>query len=134
MFLQHLIKILLLPLVFMLFLAPYTSADLADEKPAGNPGRLITSINDHWKFHQGPQGTKDHSIVNFNDSSWKRISLPHTWNVKDGTDGGNNYVKGDGWYRIELQIPKTAKGKTLYLQFAAANKEAEVFVNGKAVP
>jgi beta-galactosidase len=133
-FLQHFKKIFLLPFVLMLFLAPYASADLADEETVGNPGRLIKNINDHWKFHQGPQGTKDHfSIVNFNDSSWEQVSLPHTWNAEDGTDGGNNYYRGDGWYRKELHIPESAKGKALFLQFGAANKEAEVYVNGKAV-
>ncbi len=102
-----------------------------------NTGRIVENINEDWTFYKGAQSADENfSESNFNDSSWQQISLPHTWNVEDGIDGGENYegyYQGDGWYRKELTIPNSYKDKELFLQFEAANKEAEVFVNGKSV-
>lgn len=28
-----------------------------------------------------------------NSPAWEDISLPHTYNAEDGTDGGNNYYR-----------------------------------------
>ena len=99
-----------------------------------NTGRMVENVDENWTFHKGAQGVNENfSAVKFNDSGWEKISLPHTWNVEDGSDGGNNYYRGDGWYRKVLNIPKNFKNRSLFLQFGAANKEAEVFVNGKSV-
>lgn len=97
-------------------------------------GRIVENIDDNWSFHKGDQGTKENfGVVKFNDNGWDKVSLPHTWNAEDGADGGNDYYKGDGWYRKVLNVPERYKGKALFLQFGAANKEAEVFINGKSV-
>lgn len=98
-----------------------------------NTGRIVENIDNDWTFYRGAQGVEENfSAINFNDSSWQKISLPHTWNAEDGSGIAKNY-EGDGWYRKQLDIPETYKGKKLFLQFGAANKEAEVFVNGKSV-
>ena len=41
--------------------------------------------NDSWLF------TKDKTL---SVTDWEAISLPHTWNAKDGQDGGNDYYRG----------------------------------------
>jgi beta-galactosidase len=111
-------KLVLLIAVFTICLVPCASANQE------NPGRLVINLNENWEFHKGPQGVKE---------NWEAINLPHTWNAKDGTDGGNNYYRGDSWYQKEIIIPKGYQGRSLYIQFGAANKEAEVFVNGKSI-
>jgi beta-galactosidase len=104
-----------------------------DSKERINTGRIIENIDNDWTFYKGAQGAEvNFSANNFNDSSWQKISLPHTWNAEDGSGIAKNY-QGDGWYRKELNIPVSYKGKKIFLQFEAANKEAEVFVNGKSV-
>ncbi|MDP4106166.1 MAG: glycoside hydrolase family 2 TIM barrel-domain containing protein [Bacillota bacterium] len=112
-------KVILFLLFFLICLTPKANAENHNDEF----GRLIISLNDNWRFHKGPQGDKE---------NWKVVHLPHTWNAKDGTDGGNNYYRGDSWYQKEINIPKNYQGKSLYLQLAAANKEAEVFINGKS--
>jgi beta-galactosidase len=92
---------------------------------------LIINLNEDWKFYKGPRGVA--GIFSKQNTNWVTVSLPHTWNAKDGTDGGNNYYRGDCWYQKEINIPKSYQGKSLYLQFGAANKEAEVFINGKSI-
>jgi hypothetical protein len=43
----------------------------------------------------------------------KRVNLPHTWNLADGADGGDNYYRGPGWYRLRLPIDCEAQGPAL---------------------
>ncbi|WHY01694.1 sugar-binding domain-containing protein [Neobacillus sp. DY30] len=98
-----------------------------------NTGRTVENIDEDWTFYKGAQSAEENfSATNFNDGSWEQISLPHTWNAEDGIDLGG-YYQGDGWYRKEITIPNSYEGKKLFLQFGAANKEAEVFVNGESL-
>jgi beta-galactosidase len=129
-------KSVLFTLVLMLLCSlalPSAGAKQGEQSQFKDAGRIVENIDSNWTFHKGAQGTDENfSAVHFNDSSWEKISLPHTWNAEDGIDLGE-YYQGDGWYRKELTIPTSYKGKKLFLQFEAANKEAEVFVNGKSV-
>ena len=88
----------------------------------------VININAAWKFiKSNPAGAEQAS---FNDASWESIALPHTWNAIDGQDGGNNYYRGIGWYRKQINIPATYAGKIVYLKIGAANITATVYVNG----
>ena len=58
------------------------------------------------------------------------MKLPHTWNAKDGEDGGDNYVRMGCWYRRGLEVTPEMMGKELVLRFEGANREADVYVNG----
>ena len=37
------------------------------------------------------------------------VALPHTWNNLDGQDGGNDYWRGIGTYKIDLPDPTPGK-------------------------
>jgi beta-galactosidase len=134
---NYLIKLFLSSLIFLQIFPPLASAgfaELASKNKEVKSGRAVINIDSHWKFHRGAQSTGEHfSALTYNDSSWERVSLPHTWNAVDGTDGGNDYYRGDGWYRKALTIPEGFRGKAVFLKFEAANKQAEVFVNGKSI-
>ena len=47
----------------------------------------------------------------FDDRKWARVTVPHTWNAKDGQDGGGDYYRGVGWYRRAVTIPKSEAGR-----------------------
>lgn len=68
-------------------------------------------------------------------SKWGRVDsivkLPHTWNAFDGQDGGNNYFRGKGVYKMEL--PNPTKGKKQFVEFQGANHIATVYCNGEKV-
>src|ERR1700753_2297307 len=52
-----------------------------------NPREEQTIVSG-WKFHLGDvDGAEAES---FDDSGWTPVELPHTWNARDGQDGGNN--------------------------------------------
>ena len=57
------------------------------------------------------------------------VTLPHTWNNLDGQDGGSDYWRGHGIYK--LQLPAPTAGKRQYIQFDGANHVATVSCNGK---
>ena len=59
------------------------------------------------------------------------VTLPHTWNAKDGTDGGNDYYRGRCWYVKKFAAPALADGEQLWIELRGAAMTAEVFLNGQ---
>ena len=57
------------------------------------------------------------------------VALPHTWNAFDGQDGGADYWRGIGTYKIDLPAP--TKGKKQYIEIQGANHVATVYCNGR---
>ncbi len=57
------------------------------------------------------------------------VALPHTWNAFDGQDGGNDYWRGIGTYKIDL--PNPTAGKKQYIELQGANHVATVYCNGR---
>ena len=86
--------------------------------------RTVTCINQDWKFIR-----EDLEPGQVNTAEGDSISLPHTWNAKDGQDGGNDYYRGACWYvkEIEDMIPDQEE---IWLEFGAAAMSADVYVNG----
>ena len=104
----------------LLFLAGMLSFSQAKE---------VVNINEGWNFIKSdPVGAE---LIDFNDSWWSPVVLPHTWNALDGQDGGNDYYRGVGWYRKQIDIPAVYSGKFVYLKIGAANITTTVYVNEK---
>ena len=61
--------------------------------------------------------------------AWTTVSLPHTWNALDGQDGGDDYYRGIGTYRIQLPTP--TPGMRQYIEINGANHAATVWCNGR---
>lgn len=61
--------------------------------------------------------------------SYSQVALPHTWNALDGQDGGNDYWRGIGTYKIAL--PNPTAGKKQYIEIKGANHVATVYCNGR---
>lgn len=59
------------------------------------------------------------------------VTLPHTWNAKDGTDGGNDYFRGTCTYTKEFAAPAHAEGEEVWLEFEGAAMTAVVTLNGR---
>jgi len=85
--------------------------------------------NDGWLF------TKDAKLVSgahgaLNVSAWETVDLPHTWNAKDGQDGGNDYYRGTCYYTKKLALADCKDAEQVYIEFDGANSSADVYVNG----
>ncbi len=108
--------------------------------PSGND-----FINDPAKRHKRPKGNPggDFPFVqaDFDDSSWKRVDLPHDWAIQGPFQTGANSEVGGGmgrlpvngvaWYRKSLEIPASDAGKSIFLDVDGAMSYAMVWLNGK---
>ena len=81
-----------------------------------------------WRFiRQDVTGAQN---SNYNDSAWSVINLPHTWNNLDGEDGGNNYYRGIGWYRVHCAVDGSYTNRHFFLKFDGAFSVTDVYLNG----
>lgn len=87
--------------------------------------RKILDCNGNWLFY------KDVQDVNAPRNGGERVCLPHTWNAKDGQDGGNDYFRGSCLYVKEIARTQLPDGEEYYLEIDGANSSARVYVNGK---
>ena len=94
------------------------------------------AADSNWKFLLGdPTGAETQS---FNDSSWRKVDLPHDWSIEGVPDeknpmgsGGGFFPAGVGWYRKTFVAPPDWKGKTVSIEFEGVAATATVFLNGK---
>ena len=90
--------------------------------PTNNRADILLDVG--WRFiRQDVSGTQN---VGFDDSAWSVLNLPHTWNNLDGQDGGNNYYRGIGWYRIHYTVDNSYAGRRFFLKFDGAFLVADV--------
>ena len=61
------------------------------------------------------------------------VSMPHTWNGKDGQDGGNDYYRGTCKYDCKVKKPEFSAQERVYLQFHGVNASATVIFNSQIV-
>ncbi len=89
--------------------------------------RQTTPLVDQWRFTLGDPSNA--ALPTFNDANWAPVELPHTWNAKDGQDGGGDYHRGPGWYRRSITLP--SDNRRSFLHFGAANSVARVYLDGE---
>ncbi|MBR5597990.1 MAG: glycoside hydrolase family 2 protein [Lachnospiraceae bacterium] len=85
--------------------------------------------NEGWLFTKEVSWVQDNKVV-LNEEAWEKVNVPHTWNGKDGQDGGNDYYRGTCYYTKKLNKELVADGEDVYLEFEGANSSADVYVNG----
>lgn len=88
-----------------------------------------TSWNDNWYFTKEAALVTDHRPAAGREG-WEPVTLPHTWNGKDGQDGGNDYYRGICYYTRKLDKSLCEDAQEVYLEFEGANSSADVYVNG----
>lgn len=100
-----------------------------------------TLFNFGWKFKLG--NTENAQSMNFDDSNWRSIDLPHDFQfempwVEGDKNDKNNMGRGfkemgEGWYRKSFTLPASLKGKRVSLDFGGIIFYGDVYVNGKKV-
>ncbi len=84
--------------------------------------RKVQNFNDQWLFLK-----KDEVYASLPQEG-ENITLPHSWNAKDGQDGGNDYYRGTCAYVKEFTRPKGEEKNIL--EFDGVFHTAEVYLNG----
>lgn len=103
---------------------------------ADGQGRLSRLFNFGWKFHAGD--LKDAYSVNYDDSSWRVLDLPHDFQIEQPWDKGAGGARGfkamgTGWYRKTFKADPKWKGKRVLLDFEGIMLIGDVWVNGQKV-
>jgi beta-galactosidase len=98
--------------------------------------RTVVILADGWRFKQA-DGLSGVEAPEFDDATWSKISVPHTWN-RIGNAGmerapETNSVQGAGWYRLWFAAPATARGRRSFLEFDGVSEVADVWLNGRHV-
>lgn len=119
-------------------------------------GRERLSLDDGWLFHEGdiafpPILTFDQAYdnakagnatgaaaVDFDDSAWAAVELPHDFALEQPYDPAQNRAqgyrkRGVGWYRRTLRLDPADRGRHLELRFDGVASGATVWVNGNLV-
>lgn len=117
--------------------------------------REVKVLDVNWKFQKG--NFEEAYKVNFNDSKWQTVTIPHDWAIygpfdkkvdiqhvaieqngekiateKTGRTGALPHI-GTAWYRNTFTLPKESKGKKVILLFEGAMSEPQVYLNGQKV-
>ena len=114
------------------------------------------SLDADWLFHLGDlpfPAIKGHgasymaakagvargaAAVDFDDSEWRKLSVPHDWAMEHDVDPSENVAqgyrtRGYGWYRKKFLLDSADRGKNIELQFEGIASHATVWVNGQIV-
>ncbi|MEM7799948.1 MAG: sugar-binding domain-containing protein [Chloroflexota bacterium] len=98
----------------------------------------MTSIdfNFNWRFALG-----DHDsayLPDFDDSSWRRLRLPHDWSIEfpfdqENGDGATGYLPGGiGWYRKRFEL-RGDPDQQIFVLFDGVYNNCEIWCNGALV-
>jgi beta-galactosidase len=113
--------------------------------PAGNRLQPAGGVPGTGAKRLQPVAPKDgagvfpESTVEFNDSDWRKLNLPHDWGIEGPFkqeypgDTGKLPWWGIGWYRKHLEVPASDQGRKIYLDVDGAMSHAKVWLNGQLV-
>lgn len=89
-----------------------------------------------WEFQMGDPGQMPADA-----SGWTRIEVPHSWNrvgtYQPGSPAAQSFhravdqTQGVGWYRVTLPDHLLTDRQRLWLEFGAASRTAEIWLNGR---
>jgi beta-galactosidase len=86
-----------------------------------------------------PTGAYEHaSDPGYDDSSWRRVDLPHDWSIErdptpeGGTNSGTGFLQGGlGWYRKTFTLPPSMAGHQISAEFDGVYMDSVIYVNGQ---
>lgn len=79
----------------------------------------------YTELDQSDAGLKQHwENFDFNDSDWKTMQIPGSWEDKEGS------FDGSVWFRKEIQLNKSQAGKAAFLNLGRIKDADVTYVNG----
>ena len=90
------------------------------------------NFNSNWKVLIGD--TNGAEAPDFNDITWKNVTLPYAWNEDDAFRKDIRELRtGIAWYRKKFRLPYKAKGQKVFLEFEGIRQAGDLYVNGKHI-
>ncbi|WP_168432989.1 glycoside hydrolase family 2 protein [Pontiella sulfatireligans] len=115
--------------VFVLLLLAFAGSAVAEK----------LNFNPDWRFIK--EDVAGAEATGFDDSGWKQISAPHTYNDVDtfddwspaGHKGEMDQWGGKTWYRKHFTVPAEWRDKVVIIEFEAVRQIADAYCNGVKV-
>ena len=118
--------------------APASAAHVTIRTPAGQltdaSTRQKINFNRDWRFVRSDVTGAQAS--GFDDSKWDPVALPHDFDAPydvGGSNGGQSFYVGLGWYRKHFTVPSSWSGQRVELEFEGAFSVTDVWVNGTSI-
>jgi beta-galactosidase len=90
------------------------------------------NFNSEWKLYVGD--TVGAENPNFDDSSWKDVTVPHAWNEDDAFQKDiHDLSTGLAWYRKHFRLPPDSANKKIFLEFEGIRQAGDFYLNGKLI-
>lgn len=104
------------------------------DQPAASVRQRI-DFGPNWTFHLGD--VENAESPEFDDSSWRKLSVPHDWSIEGefsqdnpSTPGGGALPGGIGWYRKTFSLSAADSGKVAFIDFDGVYMNSDVWING----
>jgi beta-galactosidase len=97
--------------------------------------KQVLNFNRDWKFAKGERAGAQ--AIDFNDSSWQPVRVPHDWAISGPFDPNQDGYAGKlpwwgvGWYRKTFTLDKADTGRRVYFDFDGVMAFPKVYVNGQ---
>jgi beta-galactosidase len=115
--------------LFLMALATINAQKLQEQ------ARITMNFDNDWRFFKGDAAGAENP--SFDDSSWRKLAVPHDWSIEGPYDkdnptsrGGGYLPAGIGWYRKSFSIEKADPGKKYYIEFDGVMANSDVWING----
>src|SRR3954465_695167 len=97
--------------------------------------RIIKSFDADWRFFKGDAVGAE--VSGFDDSSWRKLDVPHDWSIegpfdpKNPTGGAGGFLPaGVGWYRKHFTLTPAYKDRRVSIEFDGVMANSDVWING----
>jgi len=97
--------------------------------------RKILNFDNDWRFLKNDASGADKPL--FDDSSWRKLNVPHDWSIEGPYDkanatsrGGGYLPAGIGWYRKSFTVNEADAKKKFFIEFDGVMANSEVWING----
>lgn len=107
---------------------------------AAPPETRSIPLTNGWLFDF--PGNNAEAVPADSATGWQAVSVPHSWNrvgqyeAQTGVTPAQHSIdkkQGVGWYRLDLKSPNLPDGRRAFLEFDAASRMAQVWLNGQEV-
>ncbi|RYX83870.1 9-O-acetylesterase [bacterium] len=106
----------------------FKAATLKTEQIFNTPKAEIMAQQNTWFADHDPGSKADWQNAEFDDSSWKTMTLPASWE-----NAGMPDFDGITWFRKTVEIPAAWAGKDLTLSLGSIDDSDTTFFNGEQI-
>ncbi len=114
------------------FLLFFVNARASDVSPQT---RKIQSFDADWRFLKSDASNAENE--NFDDSSWRKLDVPHDWSIEGPFDANNPtggagafLPAGTGWYRKHFSLSDDYQNRRVFIEFDGVMANSDVWING----